>query len=36
MDPKQSWIELEIRLLRGEADVVVLYDPIFPVDPFAR
>jgi len=29
------WGELEIRLLRAEAEAVVLGDPIFPADPFA-
>jgi tetratricopeptide (TPR) repeat protein len=29
------WNELEIRLLRAEAEAVVLWDPIFPADPFA-
>ena len=35
-DPDQFWDELEIRLLRSEAEAVVLYDPAFPDDPFAR
>ena len=35
-DPNQFWEELEIRLLRGDAEAVVLYDPTFPADPFAR
>jgi WD40 repeat protein/serine/threonine protein kinase/tetratricopeptide (TPR) repeat protein len=30
------WNELEIRLLRREAEAVILYDPIFPTDPFAN
>ena len=30
------WTELEIRLLRSEAEAVILYDPIFPADPFAH
>jgi len=30
------WDELEIRLLRSEAEAVILYDPIFPTDPFAH
>jgi hypothetical protein len=34
-DPNQFWEELEIRLLRNEAEAVVLYDPVFPADPFA-
>jgi tetratricopeptide (TPR) repeat protein len=35
-DVSQFWSELEIRLLRSEAEAVVLYDPVFPDDPFAR
>ncbi len=35
-DPNQFWHELEIRLLRGEAEAVILYDPVFPDDPFAH
>ncbi|MFI5454874.1 MAG: protein kinase [Isosphaerales bacterium] len=35
-DPNQFWDELEIRLLRSEAEAVILYDPIFPANPFAR
>ena len=35
-DPNEFWSELEIRLLRSEAEAVVLYDPAFPADPFAR
>ena len=34
-DPDKFWNELEIRMLRREAEAVVLYDPIFPADPFA-
>jgi len=34
--PDAFWNELEIRLLRREADARILYDPIFPADPFAR
>jgi hypothetical protein len=34
-DPARFWDELEVRLLRREAEAVILYDPIFPVDPFA-
>jgi Flp pilus assembly protein TadD len=30
------WDELEIRLLRSEAESVILYDSAFPSDPFAR
>jgi tetratricopeptide (TPR) repeat protein len=33
--PIRFWYELEIRLLRSEAEAVVLYDPVFPDDPFA-
>jgi hypothetical protein len=32
----QFWTELEIRLLQREAEAVILYDPIFPADPFAH
>jgi tetratricopeptide (TPR) repeat protein len=32
----EVWVELQLRLLRREAEAVVLYDPIFPADPFAR
>jgi tetratricopeptide (TPR) repeat protein len=35
-DPAQFWNELEIRLLRSEAEAVILYDPIFPADPFVH
>ncbi len=35
-DPDQFWEELEIRLLHSEAEAVVLYDPVFPADPFAH
>jgi hypothetical protein len=35
-DPAQFWVELEIRLLRSEAEAVVLYGPAFPDDPFAQ
>jgi hypothetical protein len=34
--PNTFWGELEIRLLRAEAEAVVLWDPVFPDDPFAR
>jgi tetratricopeptide (TPR) repeat protein len=33
--PNAFWEELEIRLLRAEAEAVVLWDKIFPADPFA-
>jgi tetratricopeptide (TPR) repeat protein len=36
MAPDQFWYELEVRLLRSEAESVILYDPVFPADPFAR
>ncbi len=32
----QFWNELEIGLLRSEAEAVILFDPIFPADPFAH
>jgi len=35
-DPNQFWDELQIRLLRSEAEAVILYDPVFPANPFAR
>ena len=35
-DPAQFWDELAFRLLRSEAEAVILYDPAFPDDPFAR
>jgi tetratricopeptide (TPR) repeat protein len=35
-DPAHFGMELEIRLLRSEAEAVILYDPVFPDDPFAR
>ena len=35
-DPASFWSELGIRVLRSEAEAVVLYDPIFPADPFAH
>jgi Flp pilus assembly protein TadD len=35
-DPNQFWDELEIRLLRSEAEAVILYDPVFPAAPFAH
>jgi tetratricopeptide (TPR) repeat protein len=35
-DPPEFWYELEARLFRSEAEAVILYDPAFPDDPFAR
>jgi hypothetical protein len=35
LDPSALWDELEIRLLRAEAEAVALWDPIFPADPFS-
>jgi WD40 repeat protein/tetratricopeptide (TPR) repeat protein len=35
-DPSLFWHEMVIRLLRSEAEAVILYDPVFPADPFAR
>jgi tetratricopeptide (TPR) repeat protein len=34
--PEHFWGELQGRILRREAEGVVLEDPIFPADPFAR
>jgi tetratricopeptide (TPR) repeat protein len=34
-DSTWFWDELEIRLLRAEAEAVILYDPVFPDNPFA-
>jgi hypothetical protein len=34
--PAQFRDELAVRLLRSEAEAVILYDPAFPDDPFAR
>jgi WD40 repeat protein/tetratricopeptide (TPR) repeat protein len=34
--PYQFWDEIEIRLLRSEAEATILYDPIFPANPFGR
>jgi tetratricopeptide (TPR) repeat protein len=34
-DPARPVDELEIRLLRSEAEAVILFDPVFPDDPFA-
>ena len=33
--PEAFWQDLAIRLLRNEAEAVILWDPIFPADPFA-
>ena len=35
-DSNQFWNELEIRLLLTEAETVIVYDPVFPADPFAH
>ncbi len=35
-DPNKFWDELEIRLLRSEAEALIPYDPIFPAEPFAH
>ncbi len=35
-NPKLFWYVLAVRLLRSEAEAVVLYDPVFPDNPFAR
>jgi tetratricopeptide (TPR) repeat protein len=34
--PIYFWFDLQNRLLRSEAEAVILYDPVFPDDPFAR
>ena len=36
VDPTEFWREVLIRLLRSEAEAVILYDPVFPADPFAH
>ncbi len=33
-DPNRFWDELEIRVLQSEAEATILYDPVFPADPF--
>jgi tetratricopeptide (TPR) repeat protein len=35
-DPVRFWDELEIRVLRSEAEAMILDDPVFPSDPFAH
>jgi hypothetical protein len=35
-DSNQFWDELALHLLRSEAEATILYDPIFPADPFAH
>ena len=35
-DPNEFWSELEIRLLQQQGEAVILYDPVFPDDPFAQ
>jgi hypothetical protein len=35
-EPDKFWDELEIRILRSEAEALILYDPVFPADPFAH
>jgi tetratricopeptide (TPR) repeat protein len=34
--PARFWDEVEIRVLRSEAEAVILHDPVFPADPFAH
>src|SRR5262249_43360858 len=34
-DPDNFWGDLQIRQLQSEAEAVILYDPVFPADPFA-
>jgi hypothetical protein len=37
VDPGQYWTDLLIcEILHREAEAVILYDPVFPADPFAR
>jgi len=35
-DTTEFWYELEVGLLRSEAEAVIVYDPVFPADPFAK
>ena len=35
-DPNQVWNELEVRLLRDESESLIVYDPLFPRDPFTH
>jgi WD40 repeat protein len=35
-NPARFWDELEIRVLRSDAEAVILYDPVFPTDLFAH
>ncbi len=35
-DPTKFWEGVEIRVLRSEAEALILYDPVFPADPFAK
>jgi hypothetical protein len=35
-DRNQFWNELAISFLQSEAEALVLYDPVFPADPFAH
>jgi tetratricopeptide (TPR) repeat protein len=35
-DPARFWDEMEIDLLRAEAEGMIVYDPAFPADPFAH
>jgi tetratricopeptide (TPR) repeat protein len=34
--PAQFWENLVTRVLKSEAEALILYDPVFPGDPFAR
>ncbi len=36
VEPNMFWDEVENSILRTEAESVILYDPIFPADPFAK
>jgi hypothetical protein len=35
-NPDHFWGELEIRLLSSETEALIIYDPVFPSDPFSR
>ena len=35
-DPTAFWTNLQIGVLRTEAEAVILYDPVFPADSFAK
>jgi hypothetical protein len=35
-NPALSEFEMQLRFLHREAEALILYDPIFPTDPFTR